>query len=137
MGALLGILGGPLVEIFKTVIDRVVPDKAAAEKAKMDMLVALQGQEFQTQLEQIKVNVAEAQSGSAYAAGWRPTIGYICAASLAYNFIGYPLLTWYVAASGAGFTPPPLFDDQLLTLVFGMLGLGSLRTFEKAKRVAS
>ena len=126
----------PLLGVAEKIIDRVIPDKAAAEKAKLEMLQAAQNQEVTLALEQIKVNLAEAQSSSAYASGWRPTIGYICATGLCYNFILYPLLTWYAAAYRPGFVPPPLVSDALMELVLGMLGLAGLRSWEKWKGVA-
>jgi hypothetical protein len=136
MAPLVGLIVGPVFDVIGKIIDRVVPDKNAAEKAKLEMFQLAQTQEFQASMEQIKVNAAEAASGSPYAAGWRPTIGYICAAGLAYNYIAYPLLLWLVAASGSPMTPPGLFDGALMELVLGMLGLGALRSFEKVKGVA-
>ncbi len=38
------LLLGPLFEIGKSILDRVIPDKAAAEKAKLEMEAALQSQ---------------------------------------------------------------------------------------------
>lgn len=135
MAPLIPLVLGPVFDIVSKLIDRNFPDKAAAYKAKMDMFALAQTQEFQSALEQIKVNAAEASSGSPYAAGWRPTVGYICAAGLAYNFIVYPLMLWGVAAYGVDFTPPPVLADNLMELILGMLGLGGLRSFEKVKGV--
>lgn len=101
------------------------------------MMATLQTQEFQTQIEQIKVNAAEAASGSAYAAGWRPTVGYVCCVALGYNFIIYPLIVWWAKIYHPEFTPPPLFADNLMELILGMLGLGGMRSWEKAKGVAA
>ena len=71
----LPLLLAPLLDIASKVIDRVIPDKAAAEKAKLEMAATLQSQDFQTQLEQIKVNAEEAKSASLFVAGWRPFVG--------------------------------------------------------------
>src|SRR3989304_528488 len=49
----------PIFGLVGTVIDRLIPDKAAAEKAKLEMAGALQAQEFQIQIEQIRVNAEE------------------------------------------------------------------------------
>lgn len=133
MAPLVGLLAGPVLGMIEKIIDRTFPDKAAADRAKLEMLALAQTQEFQQGIEQIKVNAAEASSGSAYAAGWRPTVGYICAAGLAYNFIVYPLLTWGLAVAGSEVMPPDLISDNLMELILGMLGLGGLRTVEKIK----
>lgn len=126
----------PLFDIAGKVFDRIFPDKTQAEKAKLELLQLAQTQDFQIALEQIKTNAAEAASGSKYAAGWRPSIGYIGAAGLAYQFLLYPLLTWGAALLAPEFAPPPLQTEELMTLVWAMLGLGTLRTAEKIKRKA-
>ena len=125
-----------IVEIGARLLDKIIPDKAAREKAQAELLKAAQDQDFQLALGQIEVNKAEAAHSSIFVAGWRPGLGWICVAGLAYNFIVYPLLTWLVVVSGSQFTPPPLMSDNLMELVLGMLGLGALRTAEKWKGVA-
>jgi hypothetical protein len=125
-----------IVEIGARLLDKIIPDKAAREKAQAELLKAAQDQDFQLALGQIEVNKAEAAHSSIFVAGWRPGLGWICVAGLAYNFIVYPLLTWLVVVGNAEFTPPPLMSDNLMELVLGMLGLGALRTAEKWKGVA-
>ena len=125
-----------IVEIGARLLDKVVPDKDAREKAHTELVRAAQDQEFQLALAQIKVNEAEAQSNSIFVAGWRPAVGWVCVAGLCYNFVVYPLALWMAASFGAQFTPPPLLHDALMELVLGMLGLGALRTVEKMKGVA-
>ena len=125
-----------IVEIGARLLDKIIPDKAAREKAQAELLKAAQDQDFQLALGQIEVNKAEASHSSIFVAGWRPGLGWICVAGLAYNFIVYPLMTWAVVVSGSQFTPPPLMSDNLMELVLGMLGLGALRTAEKWKGVA-
>lgn len=136
MAPIVGALIGPVFDVVGKIIDRVFPDKTLADKAKLELMQLAQTQDFQLAIEQIKVNAAEASSGSAYAAGWRPTVGYICAAALGYNFILYPLLNWGVAIWEPSFKPPPLFADNLMELILGMLGLGGMRSYEKVKGVS-
>jgi hypothetical protein len=125
-----------IVEIGARLLDKIIPDKDAREKAQAELLKAAQEQDFQLALGQIKVNEAEAQNSNLFVAGWRPAVGWICVVGLAYNFVIYPLLLWVVAATGAEFKPPSLLSDALMELVLGMLGLGVLRTAEKWKGVA-
>lgn len=124
-----------IIEIGARLLDKVIPDKDAREKAQFELMRAAQDQDFQLALGQLKVNEAEAQHASIFVAGWRPAIGWVCVIALAYNFLIYPLLTWWVAATGATFTPPPILSENLMELVLGMLGLGALRSFEKWKGV--
>ena len=125
-----------IVEIGARLLDKIIPDKDAREKAQAELLKAAQDQDFQKAMGQLEVNKAEAQHASLFVAGWRPAVGWICVVGLAYNFLAYPLLTWLVAATGAEINPPPLLSENLMELVLGMLGLGALRSFEKFKGVA-
>jgi hypothetical protein len=73
-----------------------------------------------------ELNKIEAQHKSIFIAGWRPTIGYICAAGLAFPFIVNPVLQWVTGEPG-----PDLPLDAILELAIAMLGLAGLRTVEK------
>ena len=125
-----------IVEIGARLLDKIIPDKDARERAQAELLKAAQDQDFQKAMGQLEVNKVEAQHASLFVAGWRPAVGWICVVGLAYNFLAYPLLTWLVAATGAAINPPPLLSENLMELVLGMLGLGALRSFEKFKGVA-
>lgn len=87
-------------------------------------------------LGQVELNKIEAQSGSNFRAGWRPATGWVCVIALFYQFLLRPLLPWIFDVSGfqAGVLPT-LEMGSLMTLLGGMLGLGSMRTFEKVKGI--
>jgi hypothetical protein len=88
-------------------------------------------------LAQIEVNKAEASSGSVFKGGWRPFIGWVCGIAFLYHFVLQPLLLFTIAVVGVQLPTLPEFDmGTLLTVLGGLLGLGSLRTFEKTKGVA-
>jgi hypothetical protein len=124
-----------IVEIGARLLDKIIPDKDARQKAQFELMRAAQDQEFQLALGQLKVNEAEAQNPNLFVAGWRPFIGWTCGFGLVYNFLIYPLLQWLIVVTGAEIVPPPLFSENLMELVLGMLGLGALRTYEKFKGV--
>lgn len=124
-----------IIEIGAKLLDKVIPDKDAREKAQAELLKAASDQDFQLSLAQIRVNEEEAKSDNIFKSGWRPAIGWICVFGLAYNFVIYNLLLWLVATFSLNITPPALMSDILMELVFAMLGLGSLRTFEKVKGI--
>lgn len=127
------LIASGIISVLGTVLDRILPDTEKANEAKARLVELQMNGELQQTLAQLEINKAEAASGNAYASGWRPTVGYICAIGLAYNFILYPILIWYAAAYKPGFVPPPLVDNGLMELIFGMLGIASLRTIEKIK----
>jgi hypothetical protein len=84
---------------------------------------------------QLAVNAAEAASGNMFVAGWRPAVGWLCALGLGYEFLLCPLLPWImtILLGKPVAVLPDLPSETLMTLLFGMLGLGSLRTVEKVK----
>ena len=104
------------LDLAGQVIGKIWPDKTQQEREQLAAAVALvQGQ--------LAVNAAEASSGSAYAAGWRPTVGYVCVAGLGYTFLAQPLLPWFAAVAGVTVPPLPQLDTNvLMTLLLGMLG---------------
>lgn len=123
-----------LQPILNAVIDR-IPDPKAKAQAEADAAKHLLDLMTNQNLQQLEVNKAEAANGSAFASGWRPAIGYVCAAALALTYIVAPLVSWVAAAGGWDVPALPTMDGALWELMFGMLGLSGLRTFEKvAKR---
>ena len=90
---------------------------------------------------QIDTNKVEAAHPSVWVSGWRPGVGWVGVAGLAYQFIVYPLLVWawslgqswgYVEA---GLAPPPLLDtDALIVLLSAVLGVAGLRSYDKVKQ---
>jgi hypothetical protein len=80
---------------------------------------------------QMSINEAEAKSSSVFVAGWRPFIGWVCGSALAYQYIISPFLVFTLSAFSVKTTIPVLEMSELMTLLFGILGLGAMRTFEK------
>lgn len=68
-----------------------------------------------------------------YTAGWRPSIGWICALALIWNLIGYDIS---VLAFDIKDPPPLTSTEHLYTVLFALLGLGGMRTYEKLQRRA-
>jgi hypothetical protein len=118
-------------------LDKFIPD--AAEKARLahEIATMAEKQAHELALAQIEVNKAEAASNSVFKGGWRPFIGWVCGTAFAYHFVLQPLLVFIIAVYGLQVPDLPEFDmASLMTVLGGMLGLGGLRTFEKAKGVA-
>lgn len=86
---------------------------------------------------QMAVNKSEAESGNPWASGWRPSIGWTCSAALFFQFVLTPVGLWVANIAGHPLPDPPRLDDMLWELMFGMLGIGALRTVEKMRGVAS
>lgn len=127
---------GPLLLALPALLDKVLgavlPDPAARAKAVTDVLSELASLDKG----QMEVNKAEAGHGSLFVAGWRPFIGWVCGSALAYQYLVVPISAWLAAILGFDLPTPPRLDDMLWELVFGILGMGALRSFEKVKGVA-
>jgi hypothetical protein len=125
----------PILGIVGQIFDRVVPDKAAAEKAKLEMEAALMSQDFQLALEQINVNKEEAKSTYLFTSGWRPACGWIGAFALGYAAVLEPLAR-FIAKVGFDYAGAfPVLDTTItMQILFGILGLGAYRSYEKVKK---
>jgi hypothetical protein len=115
------------------IVDKFIPDPNAKIAAEAALRTDLQAWDAQ----QNTVNAAEASSGSLFTSGWRPMIGWVCAMALAYQYLLCPLGMWVATSMHLAVATPPKLDDSLWQLMFGMLGMGGLRTFEKIQGVAS
>lgn len=122
-----------LTTVLPGILDRVIPDEAARAKAQEEMQAALIKAAIDGDLAQIEVNKAEAAHASVFVAGWRPAIGWLCCAALAWAYVGAPVARWAVAVWAPDVTLPDLDLSELWPLIMGMLGLGGLRSFEKVK----
>ena len=116
------------------ILDKFVEDKD--QKAVLAHEIATMSDKYAQQalLAQLEINKAEAASGSLFKGGWRPAVGWTCAIAFGYHFVLQPLLVFVLTASGVDLPDLPEFDmGTLLTVLVGMLGIGGLRTVEKAK----
>ena len=124
-----------LITIGSKIIDKFFPDKEAADKAKLSLLEMQQKGELaelqalsSSDAGQVAINVEEAKSDDLFKSGWRPFIGWMCGAGLGYQFLFYPVaIAWLPKIQ-------QLDMGTLVTLLFGMLGLGAYRTMEKMKK---
>lgn len=123
LDTILGIVKGP--------IDKLVPDKNQKMQLEHEVTMAV----LNSGMSQMEVNKVEAAHRSIFVAGWRPAVGWVCAGALAWHFVLYDITAWAQLAFFP-YTPalPALSGTgELVTVLFSMLGLGGLRSFEKLK----
>lgn len=128
----------PFAGAIEKVIDRLFPNPEDRAKAQMAVLEMEQRGEFhkmdtlaRSDAGQAAINVEDAKSDSFFQYGWRPAAGWVCVLALFAQYFGVPLLTW-IATNTLEWSPPPALDlSELVVLLFGMLGLGAYRTYEK------
>ena len=134
-----------LFDLGKGLIDRLFPDPAAKAAAQLELLRmeqtgALAQLAAETDLAklQIQTNIEEAKSTNWWVAGWRPAIGWVCGAGLAYAALVEPFAR-FAAKVWFGYTGdfPVIDTDLTMQILMGMLGLGAMRSVEKIKGAES
>lgn len=128
MGILETILGGSIaapIDAVGNALDKIF----TSDQERIEARVMLEKIRQHPNELQVELNKVEAKHRTIFVAGWRPCVGWICACGLAYQFLAQPIL---VACN----VPAPKLDSSSLhSLVSAMLGFGSLRTFEKIKKI--
>jgi hypothetical protein len=115
-------------------LDKFIEDKDQRARLAHDIATMAEKHAHEAAMAQTDINKAEAQHRSIFVAGWRPFIGWTCGVALAYHFVVAPLILFGAGWAGAEIPDLPQFDmESLMTVLLGMLGLGGMRTFEKAK----
>lgn len=124
--------------IIGDVLDRVLPDKAAREKAKLELLALQQGQEIKKIDAQLSAIIAEANSPDPWTSRARPTYMYVFYVMLL-SSIPMGVLNAFnpeLAASitsGFGDMLRAIPDIYIETFTVGYLGYTGARTVEKVK----
>ena len=115
-------------------LDKFIEDKDQKAKLAHDLATMAERHAQELAKGQLEINAAEAKHCSIFVAGWRPFIGWTCGIALAWHFVLAPVVIFGAGYAGVALPELPTFDmDSLMTVLLGMLGLGGLRTFEKAK----
>tara|TARA_R100000988_G_C3898887_1_gene116491 strand:- start:200 stop:592 length:393 start_codon:yes stop_codon:yes gene_type:complete len=124
-----------LIGPVTSLLDKFIEDKDQKNKLAHEIATMADKQAHEIAKSQIDVNKAEAQSRHWWIAGWRPATGWICALAMGYHFIIQPFLIFFLALFGMKMDLPSFDMDTLMTVLLGMLGLGTLRTVEKSKKL--
>lgn len=124
-------------------VGKVASDLITTDKERIELELEGKRIDQATDLAQMEVNKTEAQNQNLFVAGWRPAIGWVGAAAMAYQFLAYPLLVWSWTWMQAEqivpqeVKPPPMLDTEALWVILSaMLGIAGMRSFEKTRGVA-
>jgi hypothetical protein len=124
-------LAESVVGVAGKVLDKFVEDKDLKTKLEAE----LKSQIVSLDLAQAQANIEQAKHPSIFVSGARPSIMWICAFGLGWQFVFQPIAIWIVAISGTAIVLPDIQTEGLLTLTLSLLGLGGMRSFEKSKGV--
>ena len=129
------LFGGDTIKTISNVVDDMHFSGEEKEKLK------LQFEEIQANLKskQMDINLADAQSTAGGLSGfmqrsWRPLIGMSAAIAIFWEFVLSKFILFFLGVFHYEVINIPQLDvGVLMTLVTSLLGLGTLRTFEKSK----
>ena len=123
------LFGGKTIEAVGNIVDELYTSEEERQQAKL----AIQKVEAKLKEKQLDINKAEASHRSIFVSGWRPFLGWISGLSIGYVYLFQPILDMILQMFQVQVDWVQLDLGQLMPLVLGMLGLGGLRSFEKAK----
>ena len=123
------IFGGGTVKAVAGVIDEL----HTSEEEKQQLKLRFAEVEAKLKEKQLDINKVEAGHRSIFVSGWRPFLGWVSGLSIGYVYLFQPLLDMILQMFGVEVDWVVLDLGQLMPLILGMLGLGGLRSFEKAK----
>jgi hypothetical protein len=143
MAPLLGSALAAIAPKVGDIIDRFLPeDPKKAAEMRLEVLKLADGREsreldatLQVALGQMRINEKEAEHPTFFRGGWRPAVGWACVAALVYTYLIRPIVPWVVTVTTGVEVPemPALNTAELLGVLSGLLGLGTLRTYERVQ----
>jgi len=116
-----------LIAPVSGLLGKVIADKDQAAKLAHEIATMSEKHSQQLALEQIEVLKLDAK-GNWFQSSWRPLAGYVCVLGLAINFLIAPI------CAGFGVTIPQADTSVMMPLLLGMLGIGSMRSYDKLKK---
>ena len=108
-------------------LDKFIEDKDQKNKLAHDIATMSERHAQELAKQQIQVNKEE-EKGNWFQSSWRPLIGWICGLSLMMNYMISPI------CAGFGIIIPQADMSVMMPLLFGLLGISGLRSFDKYKK---
>lgn len=129
---------GSVADLANSIIGRLWPNKSdpAYIAAQSALLTAQQAgtlkeldDQFQTNIEQIKADAAEAAQPGLH---FRDGAGWVCVAGFAFSILKSPI-EWGCTLAGHPVALPTVDTSTSTTLLFALLGLGGMHVYQQVK----
>ena len=133
-------LGGIIESVGKIAGDLITTDKEKMQMEIENRKLDLEEKKIDqaVNLAQIDVNREEAKNSNLFVSGWRPYIGWGCGTAFLYAAMFEPIMRFIAQVVFDYKGPFPQLDTNLtMQVLFGLLGIAGMRTYEKTKGVAS
>jgi len=133
---ILNLISGDLIDVVASIFKDYQEKKITKEELKFRLKTFEAENEQALKLAQIELNKEEAKHSSMFVAGWRPMLGWVCGMGFAMNFLIAPVGTFFANLAGYPIEFPQADVSTMMPVLLGMLGLGTMRTYEKSQGVS-
>ena len=116
-----------LLPVASKLLGKFIEDKDTKNKLAHEIATMAEKHAQEISLQEIKVNQEEAK-GNWFQSSWRPLIGWVCGLSLMINYMISPI------CAGFGIIIPQADMSVMMPLMFGMLGISGMRSYDKMKK---
>ena len=116
-----------LLPVASKLLGKFIEDKDTKNKLAHEIATMAEKHGQQLALAQIEV-LKEDAKGNWFQSSWRPLIGWISGLSLGINYMVAPI------CAGFGITIPQADMSVMMPLMFGMLGISGMRSYDKMKK---
>lgn len=116
-----------LLPVASKLLGKFIEDKDTKNKLAHEIATMAEKHGQELALAQIEV-LKEDAKGNWFQSSWRPLIGWISGLSLGINYMVAPI------CAGFGVSIPQADMSVMMPLMFGMLGIGGMRSFDKFKK---
>lgn len=133
---LVGKGAGATVAPIIDAIGRVGDKWTTSDEERLKLKLLLEKLRQEPQLLQIELNKTEAAHRTIFVAGGRPFIIWVCGCAMAYAYLIQPIASFFLVLNGHPHLPMTNMKE-LYPALFGILGLSSLRSWEKKEGLTS
>ena len=116
----MSLLATSIVGNVSKILDKFVSDKDLKSKLESDLISSI------TEIDkaQAQINLQDAKSSSLFQSMWRPTLCWVLVLSFSLQYFFSPILAIF------DIDIPQADMSVMMPVLFGVLGLGTLRTYE-------
>lgn len=118
-------------------VTKVAEHFVTSDKERMELELAARKLDQAMDMAQIAINTEEAKSANSFVSSWRPAVGWVCCLGLLYVSFLLPAASFIAKVNGYTGTFPEVDTSITMQILFAMLGLSGLRSYEKLKGVAA
>tara|TARA_R110001606_G_scaffold381248_1_gene542354 strand:+ start:6224 stop:6616 length:393 start_codon:yes stop_codon:yes gene_type:complete len=127
----MNMIANSLIGSVSKILDKFVGDKDLNVKLNHELMMAINS----IDVAQTKIALQDAKSKNWFQNSWRPACAWICVFGLAWHCVIQPIIIVITSSLDITLNLPNFEIEILMPLLMGMLGLGSMRSFERSRGV--